>query len=249
MPSSGGWSKHPPTTGREADHERVHLGLAWLPVFNLFISHPHWDHIQGFPFFVPAFVPGNVVNVFGCHESLPDVLRAQQETPFFPVPLAAMRAQINVRVLEPGREYDLAGHRVTAIRQNHPGGSYGYCFRRDGKKLVYSTDAEHTKDSEAEGYPFLDFFRDADLLIFDAQYKLLDAIHVKENWGHSSNMLGVELAVWAGVKRLCLFHNEHTCDDTELDRFLEETRKYLHLYAGDSPLAIDLAYDGLEIGM
>jgi ribonuclease BN (tRNA processing enzyme) len=103
--------------------------------------------------------------------------------------------------------------------------------------------------AEAEGpdYPFLDHFRDADLLIFDAQYRLLDAIDAKANWGHSSNVTGVELAVRAGVKRLCLFHNEHTCDDEALDRFLDDTRKYLGVYAASSKLTICLAYDGLEL--
>jgi len=76
---------------------------------------------------------------------------------------------------------------------------------------------------------------------------MADAIHTKENWGHSSNLTGVELASKAGVKRLCLFHNEHTSDDETLDQFLDDTRKYLRIHTGSDPLKIDLAYDGLEI--
>ena len=86
---------------------------------------------------------------------------------------------------------------------------------------------EHGPEAQEEEYPFIDLFRDADLLIFDAQYSLADAIGPKETWGHSSNLLGVELAVRAGVKRLCLFHSEPTWDDEALDRFLAETRDYL----------------------
>jgi phosphoribosyl 1,2-cyclic phosphodiesterase len=216
-------------------------------VFHIFVSHLHWDHTQGFPFFTPAYVPGNRITIYGCHDGLEQAFAAQQSVPHFPVPLDGMRAEIEFRTLEPGRPLDVAGLTVTAIAQNHPGGSYGYRFTRGEKRVVYSTDAEHTEEAEAPGYAFLDFFREADLLIFDAQYTLLDAIDAKVNWGHSSNLLGVELAVRAGVKRLCLFHGEHTYDDEALDRFLAATRQYLEVYAGEYPLRIDLAYDGLEI--
>lgn len=216
-------------------------------VFHIFISHLHWDHIQGFPFFTPAFIPGNRVHIYGCHRELESAFVNQQNAPCFPVPLSAMRADISFHVLEPGRSYDIAGIKVTCIKQNHPGDSYGYCFRRDRKKLVYSTDSEHKADSKDEGYEFIEFFQNADLLIFDAQYSFLDAVDTKENWGHSSNILGVELALRADVRRLCLFHNEHTYDDEALDRFLNETRHYLRLIDKSSSLKIDLAYDGLEI--
>jgi len=216
-------------------------------VFHIFISHLHWDHIQGFPFFSPAFMAGNRIHVYGLHEDLEKVFVNQQNAPCFPVPLQAMRAQIRFHVLELGRSYDIAGVKLTCIKQNHPGVSYGYCFELDGKKVVYSTDSEHKKESKDDDYEFINFFRGADLLIFDAQYSFLDAVDAKENWGHSSNLLGVELSLRAGVKRLCLFHNEHTYDDEALDKFLDDTRKYLQLMDNSSPLEIYLAYDGLEI--
>lgn len=216
-------------------------------VFHIFISHPHWDHIQGFPFFTPAFIPGNRVHIYGCHRELESAFVNQQNAPSFPVPLSAMRADISFHVLEPGRAYDIAGINVTGIKQNHPGDSYGYCFRRAGRKFVYSTDSEHKENSRDESYEFIEFFQNADLLIFDAQYSFLDAVDTKENWGHSSNILGVELALRAGVRHLCLFHNEHTCDDEALDQFLNDTRQYLRLIDKSSSLKIDLAYDGLEI--
>jgi len=221
-------------------------GQKTLPnVFNIFISHLHWDHIQGFPFFTPAFVPGNRINIYGHHAALQQTFVNQQNEPCFPVPLQAMRADICFHVMEPGRVYDVAGVTVTGIQQNHPGGSYGYCFRKDGKKVVYSTDSEHLEGAQDDAYRFIDFFKKADLLIFDAQYSFLDAVDTKENWGHSSNLMGVELAVRAGVRRLCLFHNEHTLDDEALDQFLSDTRKYLKILDGASDLEIHLAYDDL----
>ena len=216
-------------------------------VFHVFVSHVHWDHIQGFPFFTPAFIPGNRVHIYGFHEELEKAFVNQQDAPYFPVPLRAMRADISFHVLKPGQSYDIAGINVTGIKQNHPGDSYGYCFRQDGKKVVYSTDSEHKENSNDDSYEYVEFFRNADLLIFDAQYSFLDAVDTKENWGHSSNIMGVELALRAGVQRLCLFHNEHTYDDEALDQFLNDTRQYLQLIDNSSSLKIYLAYDGLEI--
>ena len=223
-------------------------GQANLPnVFNIFLSHLHWDHIQGFPFFTPAFIPGNRINVYGCHEDLEQTFVHQQHEPCFPVPLQAMRADISFHVLEPDKIYDIADVKVTGIKQHHPGDSYGYCFLKDGRKVVYSTDSEHNEDARDDHYRFIEFFENADLLIFDAQYSFLDAIDAKENWGHSSNLLGVELALRAGVKRLCLFHHEHTLDDEALDQFLNDTRKYLKIMDGSSNLEIHLAYDDLTL--
>lgn len=216
-------------------------------IFNIFMSHLHWDHLQGFPFFTPAYIAGNTINIFGFHKELRHAFVTQQAHPFFPVPLKYMNANINFIQLEPEKEYRIAGVQIKGLKQDHPGDSYGYRFEKDGKIAVYSSDSEHKEESEKEDYIFLSFFKDADVLIFDAQYSLLDAISVKENWGHSNNIIAVELSVKAGVKRLCIFHNEPTCDDETLSKFLDDTRKYLRLYDDTSPLEIDLAYDGMVI--
>jgi phosphoribosyl 1,2-cyclic phosphodiesterase len=213
--------------------------------FHIFISHLHWDHIQGFPFFTPAFLPGSRIHLYGCHAELEQAFVCQQMEPYFPIPLSAMKADISFRVLKPGEVYDIAGAKVSAARQNHPGDSYGYRFLIGGKTVGYSTDAEHKKEAQDDHYRFLDFFNRADLLIFDAQYDFLDSVDAKENWGHSSNLLGVELALRAGVRRLCLFHHEHTLHDEALDRFLEDTRRYLAIFEKSSTMEVCLAYDGL----
>lgn len=213
-------------------------------LFNIFLSHLHWDHIQGFPFFMPAYAEGSRIVVHGCHPGMGGAFSYQQEHADMPLTL---RADISYEMLEPGREYNIAGFCVQTIRQNHPGDSYGYRFEKAGKSIVYSTDCEHFEDSAGDDYRFLDFFRDADLLIIDAQYELGAAGLAKENWGHSSNIVAVELGVRSGVRRLCLFHNEPTIDDAALMGFLESTRRYRTLYDEDSDMTVDLAYDGLEI--
>jgi phosphoribosyl 1,2-cyclic phosphodiesterase len=215
--------------------------------YHIFLSHTHWDHIQGFPFFVPAYIAGNRICIYSFHTEFEHVLRSQQKSLTFPVPFECMQAEKQFILLEPDREYDIAGFRVKGIKQNHPGDSYGYCFEKEGKKVVYATDSEHKEDVWDDEQKVINFFRNADLLIFDAQYSFWESVYVKENWGHSSNILGVELSVAADVKRLCLFHNEPLCDDENLDKFLQNTRNYLKIYSDTSPLKIDLAFDGLEL--
>jgi anti-anti-sigma factor len=216
-------------------------------VFHIFISHLHWDHIQGFPFFTPAYIPGNRMKIYGCHKRLREAFIRQQESMSFPVPIDYLSGDIDFTILETDKEYEIGGFNVKAIKQNHPGDSYGYRFSRRNKKVIYSTDSEHKKEVNGENYEFLDFIHESDLMIFDAQYSLVDAFHSKEDWGHSSNLLGVELAVKAGVKRLCLFHTEHTFDDKRLEQILKDTRRYLQIHASGSPLQIELAYEGLKI--
>ena len=113
----------------------------------------------------------------------------------------------------PARAYDIAGMTVTAKRQCHPGDSYGYRFESNGRSVVYSTDSEHKLTDPAETEAFADFFRSADLVIFDAMYSLAEATTIKADWGHSSNVLGVELCQRAGARQLCLFHHDPANDD------------------------------------
>ena len=224
-------------------------------VFNILISHFHWDHIHGFPFFIPAYVPGNKIRIYGVHDGIEQAFIHQQSSPYFPVPLKSMLADIEFVKLEEGRDYNIGGFKVKGIKQNHPGASYGYRFEKDSKSIVYSSDAEHKtswdQTARDDNYPFLEFFKEADLLIFDAQYEWGEAVQSKDDWGHSSYIAAVELSVKANVKHLCLFHNEPTYDDDRLDELLGDTREYLKVYNDRQPhpLKIDLAYDGLELSV
>jgi len=217
--------------------------------FNIFMSHLHWDHVMGFPFFTPSYIPGNVIRIHGCHKNMREAFERQQSNPSFPVDFRTLGATIEFVVLEPGRTYEIDGLSVRAIAQRHGGDSYGYRFSKDGKTVVYSTDSEHKYEALDESYPFIEFFRDADLLIFDAQYSLADQISVKEDWGHSSNMIGVELAQLAGVKHLVMYHHEPVNDDQTLEKILAETRRYEEISRPEQKqkLKISSAYDGLEI--
>jgi len=214
--------------------------------YHVFMSHVHWDHIMGFPFFMPAYLPGNHVRIYGCHATLEEALRRQHGAPSFPVEFARLGATIEFVRLEPGRAYDIAGLRVQAKLQRHGGDSYAYRFERDGKAVVYSTDSEH-KGEPSETESFVAFFRDADLVIFDAMYSLADAQSVKEDWGHSSNIVGVELCQMARAKHLCMFHHEPIYDDARVAAVLRDTRRFEEITRGELRLEVSSAYDGLEI--
>ena len=222
-------------------------GPAAPQTYHVFVSHVHWDHIMGLPFFGPAYIPGNRLVFYGGHENLEAALRRQMEPPSFPVTFDVFRAAIDFVHLAPDVTHDVAGMRVTLKRQHHAGDSYGYRFEKDGRTIVYSTDSEHQLTEPGELVAFTEFFRDADLVIFDAMYSLAEATSVKADWGHSSNIVGVELCQAAKVKELCLFHHEPALDDAALAKMLAETRRFEEITRGGAPLRISAAYDGLEI--
>jgi len=217
--------------------------------YHVFMSHTHWDHIMGFPFFMPAYIPGNVITIYGCHAWLEEAIRRQHGAPSFPVEFAQLGAEIRFVRLEPDRPYDLVGFRVTAKRQRHTGDSYGYRFERAGRVVVYSTDSEHKLDDPAATRAFAEFFRDADLVIFDAQYSLADSISIKEDWGHSSNVVGVELCQMARARHLCMFHHEPTYDDAKIAAVLAETRRLEEITRDGHTVLVSSAWDGMEIDL
>jgi phosphoribosyl 1,2-cyclic phosphodiesterase len=217
--------------------------------YHILVSHSHWDHIMGFPFFTPAYLPGNRVRIYGCHPNLEAALRRQQEPPSFPVTLDVLRGTIEFVALTPGQPHDIAGCRVTPKVQHHSGDSYGYRIERDGKVVVYTTDTEHKMDDRAQTEAFVEFFRDADLVVFDSMYSLADAMSVKEDWGHSSNVIGVELCQLARARRLCLFHHEPVFGDEQLAAILEETRRFERITREDHAVEVISAYDGLDLAL
>ena len=216
--------------------------------FHVFMSHLHWDHIMGFPLFTPAFIPGNRIRIYGCHDGMEQAFRRQHGAPSFPVDFSQLGARIEFIKLEPGRAEDIAGLRVTPKKQLHGGDSYGYRFEHAGKTVVYSTDSEHKQERPEETSEFVEFFRDADAVIFDAMYSLADAVSVKQDWGHSSNMVGIELCQLAQARRLVLFHHEPMFSDERIAAVEAESRRLERITRESGPpLAVLAAFDGLEL--
>lgn len=224
--------------------------------YHIFISHLHWDHIQGFPFFTPAYQAGNRIIFHGFHERTEEAIRAQMAAPCFPVPFEAMQADIEFDIKGNGSSFAVGDVAVSTIKQQHPGDSWGYCFEENGKRIIFSSDSEHGPEAQEENYPFVHFFRNADVLIFDGQYTIEEATNEKRNWGHSDHMTAIELAARAKVRQLIIFHHEPSYSDAEIEEIHLEALRYRSAYnkelsptasAESYPPRIELAFDGLEV--
>jgi phosphoribosyl 1,2-cyclic phosphodiesterase len=178
----------------------------------LLLSHFHWDHIQGLPFFVPAYVPTTRLSVFGAVGGKLGVKKAlarQMSAPHFPVGLGDLGAKLDWNEVRPGAAFDIDDVRVTAARLNHPGGVLAYRIDYEGHSIVYATDTEHYACVD----PALkNLAQGASVLIYDAQYTPEEYAGEKGRsrvgWGHSTFVAGVEVARAAGVGKLVLFHHD-----------------------------------------
>ena len=217
-------------------------------IYNFFLSHLHWDHIMGFPFFAPAFDPEATIRIHAGHRDAEKALRRQQEEISFPVPFEWLRADIEFVQLTPGEAHEVDGVRIETKLQHHSHGSYGYRFTDgDGRVVIYSTDSEHKLEKMAVETAFIHFFRDADLVVCDTMYSLADSVSMKEDWGHSSNLVAVDLCHEAKAKMLALFHHEPTYEDEDIERMHLETIRYEELTREGPALKVICSYDGLEV--
>jgi phosphoribosyl 1,2-cyclic phosphodiesterase len=195
----------------------------------IFISHYHYDHLQGLPFFGPIFDPRSRFVVRGPTRNgrtVRQVLEEQMQPPFFPVTAAMVfKAQLEYRPFEAGDRLEVGELVVTAIEAHHPGGNLAYRVAYRGRSVVYATDHEHgPRDDQLTA-----FARGADLLVYDSMYTEEEYLgrtgSPKAGWGHSTWESGVRLATQAGVKHLVLFHHDPTRTDDALDALVRTVRR------------------------
>jgi CheY-like chemotaxis protein/phosphoribosyl 1,2-cyclic phosphodiesterase len=230
---------------------------------HLLITHTHWDHIQGFPFFAPLFIPGNIWDIYapgGLGKRLEETLAGQMEYAYFPVTLEQLDATIRYHDLAEG-VFDVGDAHVTARYLNHPGLTLGYRVQAGGAVVIYATDHEphaglqpeasgasaasfHAVPVHREDQGHIEFLRGADLIIHDAQYTAAEYPH-KVGWGHSPAEYAVDVALAAGAKRLALFHHDPTRDDHALDRIVDVCRRRVAACRG--ALEVFAAAEGLVI--
>lgn len=213
---------------------------------DIFLSHFHWDHIQGWPFFTPLFIKGNKVNIYSGLPNVKEVFYKQQDKPFFPIPLSFMSSDMTFnhfsKDLEP---LIISGAEVTSLELYHPGGCYAYRIKEKGKTFVYATDTEFSSEGTHIVEKCIDFMKDADLVVMDAQYTFMES-QQKLDWGHSAANTAIDIAGEAGVKNLILFHHEPTYNDFKIDSIHEEANMYSEAVCSGIE-SIDVAYEGLEI--
>jgi len=227
----------------------------------ILLSHTHWDHIQGFPFFAPLFVPENRITVCGPEgsgRSLREVLSGQMEYTYFPVDIAQLPAAITFRELGEGT-HEIGGARVVAEYLNHPAMTLGYRIEADGAAVVYSCDHEPFSEALWHEGPSPDraesivhegdrrharFLEGAGLVIHDAQYTP-EEYPSRKNWGHSTYEYAVELAAAAGVRQLVLTHHDPTHDDAFVEEIEKRARECAKRLGG--VVEVCCAYEGLNL--
>ena len=225
---------------------------------SILFSHTHWDHIQGFPFFAPAFEPRNTIAVYGPEggrRSLHDTLARQMELSYFPVELSQLPATLSYTDLGEGA-HTIGGARIVAQYLNHPAVTLGYRVEADGAAVVYACDHEPFGGAlwRTDAVPgpvesilhegdrrHAHFLADADLVIHDAQYTP-EEYRWRKSWGHSTFEYVVELACTAGVKRLALTHHDPSHDDAVVAEIERRARAVAERRR--SPIEVFCAFEG-----
>jgi phosphoribosyl 1,2-cyclic phosphodiesterase len=211
--------------------------------YHVFFSHFHWDHVFGFPFFGPAYNPKVTMDFYSPQSGMEAYLSGIMKEPYFPVRMENMMSKKNFHLLE--SPFSVGPVSVFFKKMKHPGGSYAYMLKHNGKRFIYATDVELSSDIFLMNEENSFFFKDADLIVLDAQYTLGEAIE-KFDWGHSAFSHSVEFAINWGIKHLVLFHHDPTYDDQKLFGILQSAQWYLQrISAGE--MKITLAVEGLEI--
>jgi len=193
---------------------------------NLLLTHTHWDHINGFPFFTPAYDPRWTVRIWAGHlrgtGTIREVLSKQMTHPVFPVPLEAMRANLAMEDFSAGDSLDLYPDvRVRTIPLNHPNNATAYRIEHGGRAICYVTDTEHVPGRIDER--IVGLIEGADLVIYDCTYTE-EEFPAKIGWGHSTWNEGVRLCRAAGAKKLAVFHHDPDHDDAFMERLEAEAR-------------------------
>jgi phosphoribosyl 1,2-cyclic phosphodiesterase/CheY-like chemotaxis protein len=245
------------------------LGLSLAREFNghplnltLLLTHTHWDHIQGFPFFVPAYNPKNTLRILGyegARQGLAATLGTQMESPYFPVGMRELPGNITIEELR-DMEFNVGKVRVQAMFVNHPGICVGYRLHTSGGDVVFipdnepfhrmrkkpgAVDAKALEFAQEQDAKLIEFIRGADVLILDAQYDR-EEYEQRIGWGHACIDDVAEMAVRAAAKRLFLFHHDPTHDDERISRMLAHAREVAAQQNGGDTI-VEAAREGLEV--
>ncbi|MEE9542231.1 MAG: MBL fold metallo-hydrolase, partial [Thermodesulfobacteriota bacterium] len=200
-------------------------------VINILLTHAHWDHLAGFPFFKPIYMKDTRIRIFGplsTQESLRSIISKTMSHPYFPIEFEDISAEITFHEMDHSA-VEIGALKVDAIPLSHPNQGFGYKFSEDGKSFVFITDNEltheHVGGKEFDDY--VEFAKDADLLIHDAEYTREEYAHTK-GWGHSVYLDTLDLALKANVKKFGLFHLNQDRTDEEEDKLVEDCKRIIN---------------------
>ncbi len=227
-------------------------GAARFPEAHIFVTHYHWDHIQGIPFFAPLYVENNEFHFYSFRskflgrESLKQVFEAQMALPYFPVDLSAMSAKRRFKEVSGGDSFTIGENKVTAKWLNHPQGCLGFRIETPAGTVVYATDNE--PGDEKLDKALRELADGADIFINDAQYTPEQLASTRRGWGHSSWRDGVRVAREAAAKTLVLFHHDPDSTDRMVDTLLRQAREELDsVFAASEGMVITLGAPGERV--
>ena len=217
--------------------------------YHLFFSHFHWDHIQGLPFFLPAYDSRNTIIVYSTRPKMQQFLDEQMKWPYFPVTMSGkggFAAKLEFRCIAPDEPYIHIGSTVIGWhRVRHPGGCVAYSVLDGKKKFIFSTDTELRPQDFEKNEENVAFYSGSELIIIDAQYTMTDSIE-KIGWGHSTFSLAIDFATSWGIRQLALFHHEPTYNDKKILAIQSSAQHYCG-YIGADQLKIFSAVEGTDI--
>lgn len=214
---------------------------------HIFMTHFHWDHVLGLPFFAPHFIKGNKINYYAVQPDLDKMVKIKFTKPWFPVPFESLPATIRFHQLEPRKPISVGEFKITPYQLDHPDPCWGFRIEVGGKIYAHCVDTESTRTSPEQLGPDLPLYQGVDLMYFDAQYTL-DELAEKLNWGHSAAQVGLEIAIRERVKNIVFAHHDPGAKVQDLMRFEEETRDYIKRAERRGPVPKwQFAHDGLEI--
>ncbi|MFH0976611.1 MAG: MBL fold metallo-hydrolase [Spirochaetota bacterium] len=214
------------------------LDLSKKHDIHIFISHPHWDHISGFPFFAPSFIPGNKITIYGpgtFEKSLEEIMRGQMTYSYFPVRTEELQADIKFRELKE-ESFTLGNFKIETTMLNHPVTCLGYKIRYKDTVFIYLGDNEpyynvyNDDDNEVDNIAdemntrLIQFVNGADTLVTDSQY-IPSEYESHKGWGHSTTHDSVNMAIKTGIKKLFFFHHDPLRSDNQLDYLVEHYRE------------------------
>lgn len=212
---------------------------------HIFLTHFHWDHIQGLPFFIPAYLPNIELVFYSTIENFKKILINQQNFHNFPKKLSEMSCKKEFVQIKPGKPIQIGKIKIDCFLMNHPGSGTAYRFTEKNKKIIFTGDVEFTEDDIDNIDKFGNFFNNADLAIFDSQYTLEESF-IKFDWGHTSYSMAINLASNWNIKKLALTHFDPAYSDEKIMELEELAKEHVNLLESKNPEII-VAYEGLKL--
>lgn len=222
--------------------------------FHILMTHFHWDHVIGLPFFTPHFIPGTEIHYYAVQSDLEKVIKGIFRQPYFPVPFEALKSKIVFHVLEPRKPFKIDDFTITPYQLDHPDPCWGYKVESGGKTYSHCVDTEGTRVTPEELGADLPLYQGVNLMYFDAQYTLPELAE-KANWGHSAAQVGLDIALREKAERILFAHHDPGASAEQVLELKRQTQEYYESrqkFAAINSEALptvywDFVHEGMEI--